>query len=276
MRITNAKDLDKEFGQLGLTEMSWSRVDTYDWCPKKYKLQYCEKHPQSWAMPLALGSLVHDSLEAAIRFKVEDTDELVGFYIDNIAKHDPDHKLTDDEIQHGRSMTIDTFEHISSTVDGLDKIIEAELGFKYMIGRGLFTGFIDLAYWDKDELGSFISIVDYKTGSKGKKKTKTHGQTKLYTLAVKSMFPGERVKASLFWLKIDEIDTYEYSDEELEKFRAETEVLVSNIIEDEKFAHTNVMMRCSYCGFATKEVCPYGTKMAEKWSMIMNRRKNKD
>jgi CRISPR/Cas system-associated exonuclease Cas4 (RecB family) len=287
--IVNPERLDPEFGALGLMDMSWSRAETYDahWstfaCPKKYKFKYCDHAEDGWTIHLATGSIAHDTMEWVIKNKVDDEVEVVGKFLEAQAKHDPKNVMTDDEVSLAREITINTFKTMNDIVPNMRDIVEVERGFRYIIGRGMFLGFIDLIFWDSDENGQFIHVLDYKTSGmdkktgKPKKKTKDHGQLALYTLAAKSMFPEARVKASLYWMKCEipelKIDTHEFTDEQLEDFECYMKKTVEDIIEDEGFQPTKKGFVCQYCSFATDDLCKFGAGMAKRMYGWQKKRK---
>lgn len=276
--IVNPESVDSEFGTLVLTDMSWSRAETYDekWstfaCPKKYKFKYWDRVDEGWTIHLAIGSIAHDTMEWAIKNEIDDEVELMGRFLDAVTDYDPKRVMTDNEISMAREITLDTFRTMSSVVPNPKDVIEVERGFRYAIGRGLFLGFIDLIFWDQDEHGQFIHVLDYKTSGmdkktgKPKKKTKNHGQLALYTLAAKCMFPGKRVKASLYWMKCEipelKIDTHEFSDEELTQFEIDMAQTVDKIMGDETFRPTKKGFVCQYCSFANDEQCKTGKAQA--------------
>jgi CRISPR/Cas system-associated exonuclease Cas4 (RecB family) len=291
LEIINPERLDPEFGVMALTPLSWSRIETYgeEWstfaCAKKYKFKYMDHEAGGWSVPLAIGSSVHDTLEWAIKNDAVDEREIVGRYVSAVRAHDPNNRMTDSEMSDGRAIAVQTFRQMHDVVgDHIRDIIDVEWGFRYIIGRALFTGFIDLMFWDEDEEGRFIHIIDYKTSAmdkktgKPKKSTKTHGQTAIYTMATKRRFPGERVKASLYWLRapIDEdfrLDTYEYSDKELRKIEKRISQTTANLIEDENFQVTKKMFVCAYCDFATADLCKYGQGAAARFNKYRSRNK---
>jgi hypothetical protein len=111
------------------------------------------------------------------------------------------------------------------------------------------------------------SGMDKKTG-KPRKKTKDHGQVALYTAAAKRRFPGERVKASLYWLRCEKeelkIDTHEFSDEEIATFEERMNNTVAEIIEDENYQVTKKGFVCQYCNFANEDVCRFGAAAGKR------------
>lgn len=278
--IVNPERLDPEFGSLGLVDMSWSRAETYDvrWstfaCPRKYKHKYVDHEDDGWTIHLATGSISHDTLEWCVKNDVEDEMELIGKFIGAVDTHDPENRMTDMEINDAKQITINAFRNMHQVVSNMRDVVDVERGFRYIIGRGMFLGFIDLMFWDTDEHGRFLHIMDYKTSGMDKKtgrprkKTKDHGQMALYTLVAKKLFPGVRVKASLYWLRCEKpelkIDTYEFSEEELAEFERRMAITVDNIIEDESFQVTKKGFICQYCNFACDDICKFGAMLAKR------------
>ena len=256
--ILNEEMLDHDLSRLTLIDMSWSRFSTYLDCNAKYKHRYIEGHKEDTTIPLALGSAIHDTLEAIVKYNTKDDIEATGFYLTAIEKHKQELVLTAGEIEEGKRQVLNALIKMETITNGdIKKVKGIETGFRYVIGRGNFLGFIDLIVLDEDEQGTFINVIDYKTG-KNKYKVKTHGQMKLYALAVKRLYPEARVKASLYWTRFGEIESYEFSDEELSEFKTETAQTVENIINDSTFSPNGAMFKCCYCNFANKEVCKKG------------------
>jgi hypothetical protein len=281
-KTTSSEVLNKEaiispLTGLMLIPMSWSRLDCYDWCNRQYKFRYIENREQGWTMPLALGNAVHSALESAIKYRAENDQQVTGWYLGALDEFDPSHMLTNEEITSGKDQAISTYRIIHNLVPDPKNLIDVEWGFRYIIGAGLFTGYVDLLFWDEDEQGRYLHLIDFKTGDNykedkntgvlsKKKHTKSHGQTKLYTIAAKQAYPGERVKASLYWTKHKELDTHEYTDKELEKFLAVVKEKVADIIEDEKWDCTRAEVKCGYCNFATDGSCAWGKKAVERFN----------
>lgn len=283
--LLNPEALDHDLADLILRKMSWSRYDTYQWCPKQYYFKYVEFQKEGWSAPLCLGSAVHDALDGCVKNKVWPDKEFVieGYYQSALMEHDPDHMLTQPEIDSGLDWLLLTLARMHDAVgEEYERVIDTEWGFKYIIGAGLFVGYLDLTFWDSDDKGKFIHIVDYKTGNnytkqgRKKKHTKSHGQTKLYTLATKSRFPGERVKASLYWPQHEEWDTYEYSDAELRAFEKDMRFGVGEILVDTKWRPTPDGAKCTACTFAKSGACKWGAAQARKFGAMAKARKRKN
>jgi CRISPR/Cas system-associated exonuclease Cas4 (RecB family) len=282
LELVNPEVLDHDFADLILRPMSWSRSDCYTWCPKQYMYKYVEFKSEGFSAPLALGSAVHDALEKCIKYNVSDPIEIEGWFQGALEEHDKDKLLTQVEIDDAYNWLFDTLYRMQELIDiEFENVIDVEWGFKYALGAGLFTGYIDLLFWDEDDEGKFIHLLDYKTGNnydkngKKKKSTKTHGQTMLYAMAVKSRFPGHRVKASLYWTRHVEVDTYEYTDKQLATFTEKMRQQVCTMMADSKYRPTSAGIKCAYCDFARDDLCRYGMVQAKKFSAIANARKKR-
>lgn len=282
LELVNPEALDHDFADLILRKMSWSRADCYNWCNKQYMYKYVDFQKEGFSAPLALGSAVHDALEKCIKNHVSDPIEIEGWFQESLSEHDRDRLLTQPEIDDAYNWLFDTLYRMQDVVDvDFDKVIDVEWGFRYVLGAGLFTGYIDLVFWDEDEKGKFIHILDYKTGNnydkngKKKKSTKSHGQTMLYTLAVKAKYPGQRVKASLYWTRHDELDTHEYTDKQLATFTEKMRQQICTMMADTKYSPTKSGIKCAYCDFARDDLCRYGMVQAKKFSAIANARKKR-
>lgn len=167
LEIVNLKEYGDDLILSNLIDMSWSRLDTYNMCPAKYKYRYCEKLEERATAPLALGKAVHEALENVVKFNTTEDIEAVGFYltaVENNIYDDVD--ISTDEIEEGRNIVLSVKNRIAIATDNdFTNIISVEDGFKYILGRGIWTGFIDLIFWDEDERGKFINVVDYKFSS---------------------------------------------------------------------------------------------------------------
>lgn len=256
--ILNEELLDPVFGERVLIDMSWSRYNTYLECNARYGYKYVQKEKEPTGAPLILGKAIHEAMESVIKYNVTDETEAIGFYLMAIDKNKSDIPITAVEIEEGRDQVVNTLTNINLVTHGsVSNVKGIETGFKYIIGRGLFLGFIDLITVGEDEHGSFINVIDFKS-NKTKYSVKGSGQMKLYTLIVKSLFPDMRVKASLYWTRHSKMATYQFSQEELDKFVQETEDNVIKIINDREFKPNAQMIKCVYCQFAGKDQCKKG------------------
>jgi ATP-dependent helicase/DNAse subunit B len=256
--ILNKELLDYDYGKLFVIDMSWSRYSCYLDCNAKYKYKYIDGFKEETTLPLAMGKTIHDTLEAIVKYNTEDETEAIGFYLTALEKNQKEVEMSTSDIEEGKNQVINVLGRMEELTNGDFKSVKGiETGFKYLIGRALFLGFIDMILLDEDEDGPFINVIDYKTG-KNKYKVKDHGQMKLYTLAVKRMFPDFRVKASLYWTRFGEIETYEFSEEELKLFEIEVLENIETLVNDRDFEPNGQMFRCCYCQFANKDMCKKG------------------
>lgn len=279
LQILNPEEMDFPFAENIMKPMSWSRLDSYMTCPRKYQLNYHDHQPQGFSMPLSLGSAIHDSMEEVVnRMKagttvtVKDVDII---YANALDVCDPDSMLTREEVDEGRTWLLMTFKRVEKILDGdLSKVLGIESGFKYIIGIGIFEGWIDLTILDKDDQGEFIHIIDYKSGKafdknnkrKSMSRTKYSGQMKLYTAAMRRQYPNMRVKASLFYLRHDLIDTHEFTDEDLSEFEVSVWNTLADMVKAKKYEPKQGLCNsvlCAFCSYATKDLCPRGEKAAK-------------
>lgn len=280
LEILNYEEVaDVPFWENIFRPMSWSRLDSYMTCPRKYQLNYHDKVAQGFSMPLALGSAIHDAMEEAVTRMKNGEDigikDIEIMYVNALDENDPDSLLTSEEVENGRTWLQMTFMRMKKFLgEDLSKVLGIEQGFKYIIGAGIFTGYIDLVILDKDDQGEFIHIIDYKSGKAFDKKnkrttrsrTKYSGQMKIYSMAMHRKYPGMRVKSSLYYLRHDLIDTHEFTDEDLDDYKIFVHNTIVEMIRAKKYEPKQGICNgvlCAFCSYATKDKCPRGEKAAK-------------
>ena len=182
---------------------SYSKIDTYNQCPFKYKLTYVDGHHYySDSVATEFGSLVHSTEETIGKaLMVGNPIDYIGLKNAFIRKtYELEYKYKYEwEIPDKAEKTyVDKTQiYLNSGIYRLEKlllnnpnleIIGLEQGFELQYNGHLFKGFIDRLFRDK-ETGNYL-IQDIKTYSQElePKKLKTPLQFVIYALAVKNQY----------------------------------------------------------------------------------------
>jgi intein/homing endonuclease len=146
-----------EVEKLALQNFSYSRLNTYDWCPAQYFFNYVLKYPQEYGAKALLGNVVHKALEITLRDgEVIDKAELLDNYRAAREEYDPDYSIIDDELY---ALGIDMLErHVEGQAGAPTVITTAELDFEFVFAGVLFRGYIDKVVVTDTE----VIIDDYK------------------------------------------------------------------------------------------------------------------
>jgi len=204
--------------------MSFSRIKTYQTCPRKFiKEQETEGFHNVW---MEFGSKVHEGIEAMLKFQP-------------VPVFDPE------ESELAKSMINQAIDWVGS------KPVQTEL--RFALGEDLepinweeggLRGVVDLLI--EEEEGS--EILDWKTGHVAPDKT----QIMIYALAMKKM--GYRItKASYFMLRFNRIVDYFVDDFVLNETEIWLREMINKINKEKKFLPTP-SRECMYCSFV--EDCP--------------------
>jgi hypothetical protein len=123
--------------KLTLVDFSYSRIDTYLYCPAKYFYSYITKEPRTFAPYAVLGNIIHSVLENVLENdKQLDIDELQKEYQSNKEIYDPDSLISNDLIGAGKVMIDEFFDlHMEKEFN----IYAKELEFNMIIGS--YTNF---------------------------------------------------------------------------------------------------------------------------------------
>lgn len=255
-----------------MTTYSYSRLGTFDGCPRKYYYQYIakiklEERPES--IEAFLGSRVHDALEKLYRDhsngKSLTKDELVAFFADEWQK-----QFHDNIVIVKQEYTTEDYRRVSFTcLEGFydrhapfDQSKTLDLEKRVLIdlngdGRYKLQGYIDRLSQRPD--GTF-EIHDYKTSGKLPCQAEMDGdkQLALYQLGISDMW-DDVVEVELVWhyLRFDKKIRSRRSKDELEVLKQDTATRIDKIEsrgEEESDFETNVTSLCNWCEY--QSICP--------------------
>lgn len=259
IKIKKIEDISN-FEKLALIDFSYSRIDTYLYCPAKYFYSYITKEPRSFAPHAVLGNIIHSVLENVLDNDKElDLEELQKEYEENKKSYDPDSLIPADLISAGKVM-IDEFFDLN--MDKEFNIYAKELEFNIVIGTYNIRGFIDRI----DIIGDNVYIVDYKSGKKevAAKDVPSNLQLGIYALALADMFPDKTITASLHYLRSGRIKSHTYSSEDLNSVKISVVNILNKIINDTNFLPTSNPRACFMCDHAKSGACGVGVYRLSK------------
>ena len=186
------------------TNISYTHIDTYENCPKKFKYRYLLGLQTPSSAAQSFGKSVHGTLRdlysGSISKEVDPLgkDELKGVFNENWIREgyeSPDHEKLRKEF--GLKKVNQFYDTFYAT--DYEKVVEIEKPFKYRVGDVVVKGFIDRI--DRLDDGSF-EVIDYKTGKeRAKKEVEKNLQLVLYAMAAQKLFGYEVSLLSLIFVE---------------------------------------------------------------------------
>lgn len=208
-------------------ELSFSAIETYNQCPRKYYYNYVLRLPKGTWPWLVLGTFVHLALEKFHKYeiyyrkinKVPNYNELMKraytsakrvytrkYYNAITKKYDANFDVTDKQAEQSKEILSAYLKKVSKN---FPETIYVEKGFRLKIGPYIIRGFIDRI----DKLGkNLFEVVDYKTSSKTADVDKTY-QVSIYAYALKQLIGQHiKIKTKLDFIKLYKEKTGSYDD----------------------------------------------------------------
>ncbi len=242
--------------------ISYSEINDYEVCPKKYKYKYILRIPVARGHAATFGSIIHLTLKDFYRLLQHSKEGLEGiiqkptledlysFYERNWRSDGFESKDHEEERKkRGYEILKNFFENIYT---GEEEIIDLEKRFKFNVDEITVSGAVDRI----DSLeggGKVVELIDYKTGkSRKQNEIKNDAQLIIYGIFAKEVMGAEKVKASLLFLdegvKVDtEIDA-----EKIGEVKKKI-VKVANLIKNCKFKAKPELYSCKYCDY--RSIC---------------------
>jgi hypothetical protein len=281
-------------------KFSYSRINTYNQCPQKYKIQYIDKiYSSKNSIEAFMGKSVHDVLEKLyssknLKNQFISFDYLMEMYFDYWQEEWDDNifisKYKYNQIKNDKSMlfnnnSIEQIYYNKMFDDGKkclsnyykkfnelgyfkQNVLAVEYKFKIRIGKYEFIGFIDRI--DKDD-NNVINIIDYKTGTKPHTlpKLRKDLQLYIYEMVIRNSdeFKDiEKIILSLYYLKTDTYLSCVHDNEEI--YKLEKKILNNiELIGTDKIFNGKESILCDWCYFWNE--CEY--KSISNPSIRLNR-----
>lgn len=255
------KSVVREFFELKRLEgwkyspYSFSKMDSWQQCPKKFEYNYIIKPPRV-EVPnpiLEKGTLFHGLLEYAT------IDKLHEFEMEDEFK-----ALTTKDAEKIINQAFNFIETSNDykwikAIKGL-KITEQEmfLGNKLQpvehLEDALIRGFIDLLIYDEKTNSCYI--FDWKTGGKSKenllKWPKPKDQLELYAIWANQVFDVKFIETAFVYVEQNHMAKYTFNEHEITYLIKKFEDKIDNIENDKNFPK-NLTQLCAWCDF--KELC---------------------
>jgi DNA helicase-2/ATP-dependent DNA helicase PcrA len=220
--------------------ISYSKLNTYNTCPKQYKFKYVEKDFGDGGIPaVQFGSLVHEILS---KFTAETTKEDIGTIIDGMVKEYAK-KYPYEMFQDAEDVIYDWFEE-----DKFTKTFAVEQELKYKIGKCEIIGYIDRL--DKIGEGEY-EVVDYKVGNflYTEQSLATSLQLEMYALGIHKLYDAFSVTVTYDNVLQNKQFSREVIDFDIIEQRIEN--YIDAMLSDTEF-EPRISNMCAYCFFKSK------------------------
>jgi len=283
-----------------MNKFSYSRINTYNQCPQKYKIQYIDKiYSSKNSLEAFMGKSVHDVLERlyskknlknqfiSFDYLIEmyceywqkkwDNDIIFARYKYNQIKNDKSIVFNSNSIEktyynkifnEGKKCLSNYYKKFNDSGYFKQNVLHVEYKFNIKIGKYTFIGFIDRIDQGKDGI---IHVIDYKTSSKPhtQSKLKKDLQLYIYEMAIRKSkeFQGLKgVDLSLFFLKSSTYLSCKHNKEELSNLENKILNNIELISKDKDFNGKESIL-CDWCFFWNQ--CDY--KSIDNPSTNLNR-----
>lgn len=207
---------------------SYSQLNTYEDCPRKYEYAYVLKVPQKPNATLSFGITIHNTLKDFYSlllqyqsgfegiYSLPSKEDLLELYKKNwvgVGYESSMHEKARKE--EGIGILENFYERVFSEDD---RPLRLEEGFNVHIGGTIFAGKIDrIDLARKDEEVTEVCIVDYKTGKeKSEKDVKNDLQLPLYALFAEEKLGYHVVGAKYIYIETGKILPVDVSQEKRE------------------------------------------------------------
>lgn len=233
---------------------SFSRLDTFERCPKKYWLRYVKKLSAPRADSLEFGTIVHAALEDTVRELVERNhrgaipqDVLRAAYEENWTKAGCTDRALYEE---GRSM-LDKWRERFGEFDA-GRVLGLEQRIAFTFGGVQVSGVVDRV--DRIDADT-IQIVDYKT-SRAWMLPDESNQLALYGAAMREKYGAARVRVAFDMLRHNQMVVCDLTPE----MEQRTEAWVASLAEQVQSAQARdeypekLNAFCGWCDW--REYCP--------------------
>ncbi len=245
-------------------ELSFSAIETFNTCPRKYYYNYVLKLPKKTWPWLVLGTFVHLGLEKfhkyVMYYRKRDREPnyqnlmkrayLSAARVYNRQKKNPNFNLTDKQIEQSKEIMSS---YLKKVIKNFPDTFSVEKGFRLQIGDYVIRGFIDRIDKISDRL---YEVVDYKTSSKAYDVDKNY-QVALYAYALKKMLKQDdiEIKTKLDFIKLNKEKVGKYKENQgplVEKYIKEAGDKISfakkNFKEEDQWQYKDNDF-CKFCDF---------------------------
>ena len=242
--------------KLGLTRISYSRLDTYEQCPARYFYTYIAREPRVFGEYAVMGNIIHSTLENVLEKEVPvDYPTLKKEFVNQGKEWDPDKQINDKLYEAGDVMLNEFFDRHEDEMMPIDT---KEASFNIVVGGALIRGYIDRV----DIEGDTVKVIDYKSGSRevSFKKAPTNLQLGIYALAMSHKYPDKEIYAELYYLRSGRRKGHLFSKDDLLEVEDKLIALTKELITTENFSYTANKGICSFCDHRKNGSCSVGIR----------------
>lgn len=225
------------------TEISFSRINAYEFCPIKYKTIYCDKKYVPPTPAISLGQTIHKTLEQYHQKQGATLDQLIEAYDAcwvNEGFTSPQQTL--DFYEKGQKMLERYFASSQGTAP---EIVFLEKHFAFALGRNKLMGIIDRI--DKMPDGTY-EVVDYKTHAElwDQARVDADLQLSIYTIAFKELFGFMPQRLVYYFLAHDVKRFTARTPEQIETAKEYIGTIARKIVHEEFPPNTANCYRCDF------------------------------
>lgn len=257
---------DIEFKQLrGLDPqtVSYSQLDTYETCPKRYKYSYIYKIPGRPSSSLAFGLSIHNSLRSFYSQLKNYQEGLQGFakepQLNDLLQYYDQKWITEgyDSLEHekarkefGQSILKDFYRE---QFDPQSVTVGLEVSFRYQLKDIILKGMIDRIDVLEEKNGQkIVELIDYKTGKlKSEADVRDNVQLAIYSIVAEEVFGYKVRSASLIFVEHGAKISVNIGQERKDEVKEHILHLVERIRQMDFVATPG--FHCSYCDY--REIC---------------------
>lgn len=248
---------------------SYSRLDVYKSCPRKFKLLHLEKAVELPSEALLVGKAVHSALETWVAVEGHDVGDLLDIFSVACDVQRESGHISEEEEELARVMLYDFYSKLEVLDKGL--IVGVEHQFELYTSGVKIVGVIDRASYT-DDSKKVLLISDYKSGRSSitQAQAKNNLQMAIYTMAAMQDFKAERYITELIYPRLNKSIKHEFTEDELAVHREDIRTTALDIKLDKRFKPTGTPPKCGYCGFNT--ICGTGKFQNKIWQGIVKKR----
>ena len=214
--------------------LSSSRLDTWEQCPRKYKLRYITRATSCRADSLEFGTIIHETLERCLL-------TLIAAQHDGPIPFDVVSKIYDEKWSHSELTNKTLYEEGLQLLDRWrarageltpGQVLGLETPFKLQTDAGVLSGVIDRIDMIDAET---VRVIDYKT-SRAFSLPDHSLQLALYGHAARQLYKAKRVQIALDLLRHDQLVVCELTKEMEQRALSWTATLAAQISNADKYA----------------------------------------
>ncbi len=240
--------------------LSYSHIQTYERCPRRYKFAYVEKIPQPLSKSLSFGTSLHNTLYKFLTIYQKIKQEQQQHSLFDPAPVPPGYQtllscLDESWLETGYSSAEEMYTRKQEAMRilqeffdslGTPSILHLEKSFTVEVGNTGIKGRYDRV----DTTGeNTLEIMDYKTGKlRTEQECQDDMQLPLYHLALQKQYPKHHITSTLYFLEHNTKISVSHTSETLEQASRRLNT-IGNHIEQGIFEPTPKEDICRSCPY---------------------------